>query len=57
MSRDNVKKVKPSQDLACKCIAAITDAVAEKFGITNVLVILSVFPIFASYFVKYLKED
>jgi len=32
MSRDNVKKVKPSQDLACKCIAAITDAVAEKFG-------------------------
>lgn len=30
---------------------------AEKFGIMNVLIILSTLPVFASYFVKYLKEE
>lgn len=36
---------------------SVLGAVAQKFGIINVLVILSVFPILSSYFVKYLKED
>lgn len=42
---------------AIAIIISFLGAVAEKYGITNVLVFLSVFPIFASYFVKYLKED
>ena len=32
MSHDNIKEIKPSKDLAIKCIAAVTDAIAEKFG-------------------------
>ena len=31
--------------------------VAEKFGIMNVLIFLSVIPALSSYFVKYLKEE
>lgn len=32
-------------------------AVAEKFGIINVLILLTVIPVLNSYFVKYLKEN
>ena len=37
------------------CISVL-GAFAENFGITNVLIVLSVFPILASYFVRYLKK-
>lgn len=30
---------------------------AEKFGIINVLIILTLFPLFATYYVKFLKEE
>ena len=36
---------------------SIMGAIAQKFGIMNVLVSLSVIPILSSHFVKYLKED
>ncbi len=36
---------------------SILGAVAQKFGIMNVLIILSIIPILSSHFVKYLKED
>lgn len=36
---------------------SVLGAVAQKFGIMNVLVLLSLVPAFCSYFVKYLKED
>ena len=35
---------------------SILGAVAEKFGIINVLIVLSIVPALSSYFVKYLKE-
>ena len=36
---------------------SILGAIAQKFGIMNVLVILSIVPAMTSYFVKYLKEE
>lgn len=36
---------------------SVLGAVAEKFGIMHVLIILSMLPMFASYFVKFLKEE
>ena len=38
-------------------IISFLGVVAEKFGITNVLVILALFPVFASFTVKYLKNN
>ena len=38
-------------------IISFLGAFAEKFGITNVLIILAIFPLFASYSVKYLKNN
>ena len=35
---------------------SVLGAVAQKFGIMNVLIILSTVPAMASYFVKFLKE-
>ena len=36
---------------------SVLGAIAQKFGIMNVLVILSIIPAICSYFVRYLKED
>ena len=36
---------------------SVLGSVAQKFGIMNVLVILSIIPAISSYFVKYLRED
>lgn len=36
---------------------SVLGAVAQKFGIINVLVTVSIFPALASYFVKYLKQN
>jgi len=36
---------------------SVLGAVAQKFGIMNVLIVLSMIPIISSHFVKYLKED
>ena len=36
---------------------SVLGAAAQKFGIMNILVILSIVPAVCSYFVKYLKED
>jgi len=36
---------------------SILGTVAQKFGIMNVLITLSILPVFASYFVKYLHEE
>ena len=35
---------------------SILGAIAQNFGIINVLIALSVVPLFASYYVRYLKE-
>lgn len=35
---------------------SVLGAVAQKFGIMNVLIILSTVPAMASYYVKFLKE-
>ncbi len=36
---------------------SVLGAVAQKFGIMNVLIAVSIVPAFASYFVKYLKDE
>ena len=36
---------------------SVLGAVAQKFGIMNVLIVLTIIPVFCSYYVKYLKED
>ena len=38
------------------CISGL-GLVAQNYGIIRVLLVLTIFPVFASYFVKYLKED
>lgn len=38
-------------------ILSFLGLIAEKFGIINVLIILTFFPVISSYFVKFLKED
>lgn len=37
-------------------LMSILGIIAEKFGIINVLIILSIIPVFSSYFVKYIKD-
>ena len=36
---------------------SVLGVIAQKFGIINVLVVLTIFPILSSYFVKYLRVD
>ena len=38
-------------------ILSFLGLVAQKFGIINVLVVLTIFPIISSYFVRFLRED
>ena len=37
-------------------LMSVLGAIAQKFGIINVLIALSIIPLFASYYVRFLKE-